>query len=116
VTLAVGVVLIGLAVTTTTLALLVVGGMVAGAGQGLSFRAGLASVTSATPAERRSEVASTFFVVAYVAISLPVVGVGLFAALTDLKTAGEVFSAVVALLALTTFALLHRGTRRRAAA
>jgi MFS family permease len=116
VTLAVGVVLIGLAVTTTTLALLVVGGMIAGVGQGLSFRAGLASVTSAAPTERRSETASAFFVVAYVAISLPVVGVGLLAALTDLKTAGEVFSAVVALLALTTFALLHRGARSRAVA
>jgi hypothetical protein len=90
--------------------------MVAGVGQGLSFRAGLASVTSAAPAERRSEVASTFFVVAYVAISLPVVGVGLLAALTNLRTAGEVFSAAVALLALTTFALLHRGARRRAVA
>lgn len=104
--LAVGVVLVGLGVATTTFALLVLGGLVAGAGQGLSFRSGMAAVTSAAPAERRAEVASSFFVVAYVAISLPVIGVGVLAAATDLKTAGEVFSVLVALLALAAFGLL----------
>jgi MFS family permease len=110
-TLALGVVLLGLGVLTTTLALLVAGGMVSGLGQGLSFRAGLASVTSAARAEQRGEVSSTFFVVAYVAISLPVVGVGVLASQTDLKTAGEVFSLLVAALSVLTFLLLHRAAR-----
>ncbi len=45
---------------------------------------------------RRGEVASAFFVVAYVALSVPVIGVGLLAQATDLKTAGLVFAACVA--------------------
>jgi MFS family permease len=106
--LAAGVVLLGLGVATTTFALLVLGGVVAGLGQGLSFRAGLAAVTSAAPAERRAEVASTFFVVAYVALSLPVVGVGVLTVATDLQTAGEIFAGLVALLALATLGLLVR--------
>jgi hypothetical protein len=36
--------------------------------QGLSFRAGLTAVNDASPPERRAEVASSFFVIAYVAI------------------------------------------------
>jgi hypothetical protein len=87
----------------------VAGGMVSGLGQGLSFRAGLAAVTTAAPPAQRGAVASTFFVVAYVAISLPVVGVGVLAAQTDLKTAGEIVSLVVAVLSVLTFRLLQRG-------
>jgi hypothetical protein len=55
--------------------------------------------------------AAAFFVVAYVAISLPVVGVGVLAAQTDLKTAGEIVSLVVAVLSVLTFLLLQRVAR-----
>lgn len=106
--LAAGVVLLGVGVATTTLAVLVAGGVVAGVGQGLSFRAGLAAVGSAAPPDRRAEVVSAFFVVGYVALSLPVVGVGVLTVLADLQTAGEVFSALAAALALVTLVLLAR--------
>jgi MFS family permease len=97
-------------IAASSLALLVAGGVVAGFGQGLSFRSGLAAVNDASPADRRAEVASSFFVVAYVAISLPVVGIGLLADLTSLRTGGLVFAAVVALLALTVVVLLRPGS------
>lgn len=109
--LAVGVVLLGISVEATSFPLLVTGGVVAALGQGLSFRSGMAAVTSAAPGERRSEVASTFFVVAYVALSLPVVGVGVLTVATDLQTAGEIFAGLVALLAVVTFGLLTRLAR-----
>jgi MFS family permease len=96
----------GLAATST--ALLVAGGVIAGFGQGLSFRAGLGAVGAAAPAERRSEVSSSFFVVAYVAISIPVVGEGLLAEVTTLRTAGLVFAAAVAVLAAVVLVLLGR--------
>jgi hypothetical protein len=51
-----------------------------------------------TPAERRAEVSSTYFVVAYVAISLPVVGAGVAAEHWGLRTAGITFAIVVAVL------------------
>jgi hypothetical protein len=86
---------------------------VAGLGQGLSFRAGLAAVNELAPADRRAEVASSFFVVAYVAISVPVVGVGLVADLTSLRTAGLIFAGLVALLAMTVLVLVQERNANR---
>lgn len=107
-----GMALIAAALEAHSLGLLVAGGVVAGLGQGLSFRAGLASVNAAAPAEQRGAVASSFFMVAYVAISIPVVGVGVLAELTSLQTAGVVFSGFVAALAAAAAVSL---VRRRAA-
>lgn len=78
---------------------LVAGGLVAGVGHGMTFSRGLAAVVERTPAQRRAEVSSTYFVVAYVAISLPVVGEGLAAQAWGLRTAGVSFAVVVAVLA-----------------
>ena len=52
--------------------------------------------------------ASSFFVVAYVAISLPVIGEGLLGQLAGLRAAGLVFAAVVAALAALVLVLLAR--------
>jgi MFS family permease len=103
---AMGVVALGLA--ASSLALLLTGGVVAGVGQGLSFRAGLAAINEATPVERRGEVVSSFFVVAYVAISVPVLAVGVVSELTSIRTAGLILAAGVAALALTVVILLLR--------
>jgi MFS family permease len=63
----------------------------------------------AAPPEERAEVASSFFVVAYVAISVPVIGVGLLAEAAGLRTAGLVFEAAVAALAAIVLVLLAGG-------
>ena len=83
----------------SSLAGLVAGGLVAGVGHGMTFSRGLAAVVERTPAQRRAEVSSTYFVVAYVAISLPVVGEGLVARAWGLQTAGVTFAIAVAVLA-----------------
>ena len=57
---------------------------------------------------------STFFVVAYVAISIPVVGIGLTARFLGLATTGVSFAALVALLAAVALVLLVK--RRQAVA
>jgi MFS family permease len=111
-----GTAVIALALALSSLALLVAGGMVAGFGQGMSFRAGLTAVNRAAPENHRGEVASSFFVVAYVAISVPVVGVGLLGELAGLRTAGLIFVGIVAALALTALVLLTRDRTRSAAA
>jgi MFS family permease len=100
--------LVALGVAAPSLAALVAGGVVAGFGQGLSFRAGLSAITEASPPDHRAEVASGFFVVAYVAISVPVLGVGVVAQISSLRSAGLIFAATVAALALTVLALLVR--------
>ena len=109
-----GMALIGAALTLTSLAWLIAGAAMAGLGQGISFRAAMGQVTAASPPTRRGEVASTFFVIVYIAISIPVVGLGLAAERLGLKTGGLIFTAGVAALALAALVLLlARGTRRR---
>jgi predicted MFS family arabinose efflux permease len=108
-----GIGLVALGLAESSLAPLVAGGAVAGCGQGLSFRAGLAAINDATPADRRGEVVSGFFVVAYVAISVPVLAVGAVAELADIRIAGLILAGGVAALALTVVVLLMRGRARR---
>jgi MFS family permease len=103
-----GMCLLAAGLAASSLALLELGGLVAGVGQGLSFRAGLTAVNTESPDDRRAEVASSFFVVAYVAISIPVVGVGVLAQSAGLRTAGLVFAGVVAAISATALILLAR--------
>ncbi|WP_116271761.1 MFS transporter [Pseudofrankia sp. BMG5.36] len=114
VVLIVGVGVVALALVFASLAMLTLGGVIAGVGQGLSFSSGLGALLTAAPAQARARTSSAFFVVAYVALSVPVVGIGVLATLTTLRTAGLVFVAVVGLLALAVLALLGRAPRRPA--
>src|SRR5690349_2529036 len=93
-----GMVILAVALQLSSLTGLVAAAVVAGIGQGISFSRGLAAVAERTPADRRAEVSSTYFVVAYVAISLPVVGEGLAAQRWGLQTAGVTFAIAVAAL------------------
>lgn len=112
--LAAGAVIIVVSLAFLSLPLLVAGAVVAGLGQGSSFRAGLTAVGAASPVEQRSEVASSFFVLIYVAISLPVIGVGFAAERVGLVPAGIGFSVGVGALAVIAFASLlrYRGPAR----
>ncbi len=91
--------LIAWSIAASSLGLLIAGGVIAGVGMGASFRAGLAGVNRESPPERRGEVASAFFVIAYLALVIPIVGVGLVSQGTGLRTAGLIFSGLVAAIA-----------------
>jgi predicted MFS family arabinose efflux permease len=106
--LAAGTVVVAVGLVAVSLPVLVAGAVVAGLGQGASFRAGLQAVTGAAPADRRSEVSSSFFLVLYVAISLPVIGVGAGTQAFGLVPTAVVFAALVAVLALVAFVSLLR--------
>jgi MFS family permease len=106
--LVVGMALIGVSIGQSSLGLLVGGGVVAGIGQGLSFRSALAAVTGASPAHQSGGVASTFFAICYVGISLPVVGVGAGTRAYGLAHTGEAFAGIVALLSLAALVSLVR--------
>jgi MFS family permease len=103
-----GMVLLGAGVAAGSLPLFLAGGLVAGVGQGLSFRAAVTGLNRSSPDDERASVASSFFVVAYVAISVPVIGEGLLAQGAGLKTAGVVFAGAVAALAAVVLMLLAR--------
>jgi MFS family permease len=97
--LVVGMVILAVALHFSSLPGLLAAAVVSGIGQGVSFSRGLAAVAERTPADRRAEVSSSYFVIAYVAISLPVVGEGLAARDWGLRTAGVSFAVAVAILA-----------------
>jgi MFS family permease len=101
-------VVLAAALIAEDLPLLVVASVVAGIGQGLGFRAALTGLGAESPEAHRGAVASSLFVVAYTAISVPVVGFGVAAEAIGLRSAGIAFSAVVFALAGAALALLLR--------
>ena len=103
-----GMALLALGLALSSLVLLVAAGIAAGLGQGLSFRAGLDSLTEAAPPQHRAAFASSFFMVAYLAISVPVIGEGVLADLAGLRPAGLIFAGLVASLAAVTLVVLIR--------
>lgn len=111
VALIVGMVVLAVSLPLHSLALLIVGAVIAGFGHGTSFRAGLGSVAAASPDDRRGEVTSTLFVLLYIGISIPVVGVGALTVAFGLVTAGVTFAVVVSVVAAAALALLARAAR-----
>jgi MFS family permease len=103
-----GVGLLALALGIESLATLIASASVVGLGQGLVIGAGLAAINQRAPVEHRGETASSFFVVMYVGLSLPVIGVGVAAHAFSLRTAGIGFSVAVAVLVLAVLASLSR--------
>jgi MFS family permease len=98
--LAVGIGLFGVAVGSESLAALFASAIVVGLGQGIVVGAGLAAINQRAPVEHRGQTASSFFVVMYVGLSLPVIGVGVLTSFVTLKSAGIVFSAAVGAVVL----------------
>jgi MFS family permease len=103
-----GVGLLALALWIESLAALIASASVVGLGQGLVIGAGLAAINQRAPVEHRGETASSFFVVMYVGLSLPVIGVGVAANAWSLRGAGIAFSVAVAVLVLTVLVSLAR--------
>lgn len=113
--LALGMGVLALALTRDSLVLMLVAAVTAGVGQGLSFSKGLASVLVRTHAGDRAAVTSAFFIVAYVAISLPVIGEGVAAQKWGLLPAGIGFTIAVGVLAALALIALVVDQRRLAA-
>lgn len=109
-----GLVLVAASLLFASLPLLVAGALCGGLGQGLAFRGAVTAISAAAPAEHRAATVSTFFVVAYLGISLPVVGVGALTLWIGLRNAGLTFAACVLVLALSVGLHLARSTAARA--
>jgi predicted MFS family arabinose efflux permease len=113
--LAAGLGLLALAGTLSSLVLLLGATALAGIGQGLVFLGGLTAVNSAAPAARRAEVLSSFYVIVYCGVGLPVIGVGFLATDIGLIAAVRYFAGVVAVLCLVVLLALSRGGHRASA-
>lgn len=103
-----GMSLVAAALTGSSLALLLTGAIIAGGGQGVGLRAGLATVAAVAPEHRRAETTSYYFVVLYVGSALPVIGVGIASMHVSLVDSGVSFSAAIAAIAVAVVALLVR--------
>ncbi|HWO67928.1 MAG TPA: MFS transporter [Umezawaea sp.] len=107
-----GTILVGTSLLVGSLAVLVLGAVVAGAGQGLSFHGGLGSVTGICPPDKRGAVTSSYFVAFFAGISIPVIGVGAASTAFGLVVSGTVFAAIFALVATVALLLTGRAGRR----
>jgi MFS family permease len=95
-----GVALLAISLATDSLAALFASAAVGGLGQGVVVSAGLAAVADRAPAERRGETASSFFVVLYLGLSVPVIAAGVAIHYTSLRSAGIGFCAAAGVLSL----------------
>ncbi|MBK5993193.1 MFS transporter [Streptomyces microflavus] len=95
-----GLVLVAASLLLASLPLLVAGALCGGLGQGLAFRGAVTAISAAAPPEHRAATVSAFFVIAYLGISLPVVGVGALTLGIGLRNAGLTFAGCVLALAL----------------
>jgi MFS family permease len=93
--LAAGLVLTVLAVWLPSLALFLIGGVVAGVGAGLVFKGGLMTVSGLAAPERRAEVLAGYFLAGYVGLSVPVLGLGVLDQLLEPKVALLIFAALL---------------------
>jgi MFS family permease len=104
--LAAGVALLALSLAAGSLAALFASAVVSGLGQGVVVSAGLAAIAERAPPERRGETASSFFVVLYLGLSLPVIAAGVAINYTSIRSAGIGFCAGAGVLALGVLASL----------
>jgi MFS family permease len=114
VALAAGLGLLALALIAESVSALVGAAVVAGIGQGAIVGAGLGLLTARSPLERRGQVSSTYFLVLYVGLVVPVVAFGLVEDGIGLVDTGYVFAGIVGAAALASGEIVRR--RGRAAA
>jgi MFS family permease len=110
-TVTVGLSLTAAAMWSSSLAMFVIGGVVAGAGAGLVFKGSLAVAASTAPAGSRAEVLAGFFLGAYIGLSVPVVGLGVVTQYIPARDAMLVFAALAAIaIAASVSAVTRRST------
>ena len=104
-----GLALITVAVWTASLALLLIGGVLAGSGVGALFKGSVSTVLGIAPPAARGETLASLFLAAYVGLAVPVVALGVATELLSTRTAVSAFAVVLAtVVALVSRPLLHR--------
>jgi hypothetical protein len=110
-----GLVLLAAAGGLSSAALLLTATVIAGTGHGLAFLGGLTTINKSAPAGRHAEALAAFYVVIYLEVGVPAIGVGFLATTAGLLTAVQSFALVVAALCLVVLLALTGRARRRPA-
>ena len=79
--------------------LLIFAAALGGIAGGLGYRGGLEVINKIAPADRRSEVVSSYLVVCFAGNSVPVIGIGLLSAVAGALSAHATFAAAITALA-----------------
>jgi MFS family permease len=113
----VGLALVTVAIWLPDLAAFLAGGLLSGAGAGLLIKAGIDTVLDLAPPEVRAEGLATFFLAAYLGLSVPIVGLGVATQFVSARVSLLGFAGVlvVALVAVghTLLSSPRRPRRRR---
>lgn len=86
------------ALNIVSLPILIVSVVLAGNGQGLLFMTGMRAINSATEPDRRTEVTTSYFIIAYVSISVPSIAAGVLASAIGLVGSATIFAVGVAIV------------------
>jgi MFS family permease len=95
-----GLLLIVLAIGMGSLLLFIAGALAGGAGSGLAFMGSLTLINRLAPAVERAATVSAYFVVCYLAVSLPVIGLGFATQAVGRYPAALAFAVLIGVLAL----------------
>ncbi|MFB7859847.1 MFS transporter [Rhodococcus qingshengii] len=104
--------ILAVAIGFTLVAPLLIASALLGVCGGACMNAGLATTVERTEPALRGAVSSSYFAGLYAMLAIPAIGVGLLTSVSNLSTAGLVFSVGVGILALAT-AILELLTRSR---
>jgi predicted MFS family arabinose efflux permease len=105
--------LIALAMATMSMPPLLAGAAVNGLATGIGIGHGVGTIATRGIPQYRGASVSTFFAILYSMLAVPAVGVGVLIHMTSLRPAGEIFSAMVAVLALIVLLSLIRTRKTR---
>ncbi|MEN2742707.1 MFS transporter [Microbacterium sp. X-17] len=99
--------ILGLGSMTGSVTAILVAASVGGIGQGLAFMGALGTVTSMTADAERPTALSGFYVVTYLAVGVPVIGIGACALVFGLAAAIELFVGMSLLLLVALLVVSH---------
>lgn len=111
--LAIGLGLLAVSGQVSSLPLLIAASALAGIGHGLTFLGGLIEINHLAPANHHAEVVSGFYVIVYLGVGVPVIGVGLLATTVGSLAAVQIFAAFIVPLCLVALAFLVASQRRQ---
>jgi len=109
---AAGLVMLVVAMNTVSLGLFFAGGAVAGAGAGVLFKSAVGAVTAAAPPTLRGEALAGLFLIAYLGMIVPSIGMGIATEYIAATTAMAWFTGLLLILMAATTALLVSSRRR----
>ncbi|UNC15929.1 MFS transporter [Acidiphilium multivorum] len=110
--LSIGLTLLAVAGHLSSLPLLILASAMAGVGHGMTFLGGLTEINRLAPPDRHAETVSSFYVIVYLGVGVPVIGVGLLSTIAGSLAAVQIFTAFIVPLSLIALSLLVMSRRR----